>query len=56
MYDEHQPQPNTFPLTAIEQYFEAVYMLRISKPGSLQESYWKKKVKDLDNKTDDLWF
>ena len=52
----NEEQPYSLLVTTIEKYYEAVYMYQISKPGSAQELYWKKKVKDLNTKTDELWF
>ena len=52
----NQEQPYNLLVTTIEKYYEAVYMYQISKPGSAQELYWKKKVKDLNTKTDELWY
>ena len=52
----NQEQPYNLLVTTIEKYYEAVYMYQTSKPGSAQELYWKKKVKDLNNKTDELWY
>jgi hypothetical protein len=50
----NEEQPYSLLVTTIEKYFEAVYMYQTSKPGSAQESYWQKKVKDLNSKTDEL--
>ena len=52
----NQEQPYNLLVTTIEKYYEAVYMYQISKPGSAHELYWKKKVKDLNTKTDELWY
>jgi len=51
---------NVQPITEIEQYYEALYMMRISKPGSTQEAYWKARVEDLESTVkeirNDIWF
>lgn len=41
-------QPNTSPMTDLEQYYEALYMKQHSKPGSAQEKFWSRRLDDLE--------
>jgi hypothetical protein len=44
-------QPETQPQTDLERYYEAFHMLQISKPGSVEERYWKERVAELERVT-----
>lgn len=44
-------QPNTTPTTDIERYYEALYWMKLAKPGSSQEEYWKNRAADLEYAT-----
>ena len=33
--------------TRIEQYYEALYMFMVAKPGTSQETFWKHKKEEL---------
>ena len=44
-------QPETKPKTDLEEYYEALYMLQSSKPGTYQERYWKERVAELERVT-----
>ena len=44
-------QPRSAPMTDLERYYEALYMLQMSKAGTYQERYWKERVAELERVT-----